>query len=59
MSTSKNKNNLHQINEEMEALDINTAIEVEAAVNTYLRRSSEIYDLSKNYEVYLASLDFS
>ena len=31
--------------------EINAAREVEAAVNKYLRRTSETYDLSKHYQV--------
>ena len=30
---------------------MNTSMEVESAINTYLRRSSETFDLGKNYEV--------
>ena len=49
----KNKKHVHlnTIKEDVEALDINTAIEVESSINTYLRRSSETFDLAKNYEV--------
>ena len=49
----KNKKHvqLNTIKEDVEALDINTAIEVESSINTYLRRSSETFDLTKNYEV--------
>ena len=42
---------LNTIKEDVETLDINTAIEVESSINTYLRRSSETFDLAKNYEV--------
>ena len=53
ISSIKNKKpaHLNTIKEGLEALDINTAIEVESAINTYLRRSSETFDLGKNYEV--------
>ena len=49
----KNKKHvqLNTIKEDVETLDINTAIEVESSINTYLRRSSENFDLAKNYEV--------
>lgn len=52
-STIKNKKPVHlnTIKEDIEALDINTAIEVESAINKYLRRSSETFDLGRNYEV--------
>ena len=53
LSTIKSKKHvqLNTIKEDVEALDINTAIEVESSINTYLRRSSETFDLTKNYEV--------
>ena len=53
MSTNKNKKPVHlnTIKEDIEALDINTAIDVESAINKYLRRSSETFDLGRNYEV--------
>ena len=57
LTTIKNKKHvqLNTIKEDVEALDINTAIEVESSINTYLRRSSETFDLTKNYEVKLVS----
>ena len=53
MSSIKNKKSvqLNTIKEDIEAIDINTAIEVESAINKYLRRSSETFDLRRNYEV--------
>ena len=53
LATMKNKKHvqLNTIKEDVETLDINTAIEVESSINTYLRRSSENFDLAKNYEV--------
>ena len=52
-----NSVHLNTIKEDVEALDINTAIEVESSINTYLRRSSENFDLGKNYEVKIFSYD--
>ena len=53
VSTIKGKkaSPLNTITEDVEVSDINTTIEVEKAINTYLRRSSETFDLGKNYEV--------
>ena len=50
-TTSKSKSSPQQDLISELGADINAAREVEAAINTYLRRASETYDLHKNYEV--------
>ena len=49
--TRKSSSQLIPIKEDIEEPDMNTSMEVESAINTYLRRSSETFDLGKNYEV--------